>query len=171
MGISPVIYRAYNSLFRRQGTNKIGYFGANPNKQYDFDHKEDEALFFDGNFVTRKLECLEKAFEEYKTLANEHAGPAVIESFGEAPYQNIVKDEALTLSEKQQKLTVRYMNGAGITTNKYIIGEERSFTIIAFPVPAIGEKFCDIFNDILRINTLEYELYSNIQINIEVFFL
>ena len=163
MGLSPVIYRAYNSLFRRQGTNKIGYFGANPNKQYDFDHKEDEALFFDGNFVTRKLECLEKAFEEYKTLANEHAGPAVIESFGEAPYQNIVKDEALTLSEKQQKLTVRYMNGAGITTNKYIIGEERSFTIIAFPVPAIGEKFCDIFNDILRINTLEYELYSDIQ--------
>ena len=33
---------------------------------YDYDHKEDEALFYDGQFITRKLECLKTAFETYK---------------------------------------------------------------------------------------------------------
>lgn len=30
-------------------------------------------------------------------------------------------------------------------TNEYIKGEERSFTIIAFPVPDLGDKFEEIF--------------------------
>lgn len=163
MGLQPVIYRAGSSLFRRQGTHKIGYYGANPNKQYDFDHKEDEALFFDGNFVTRKLECLEAAFEEYKELAYVHAGPAVMESFGEKIIDLVNKDSANVLDESQQKLQVRYASGSGVITNRYIKGEERSFTIIAFPVPEIGENFETIFEETIKINTLDYKLYQSIQ--------
>ena len=47
--------------------------------------------------------------------------------------------------------------------NCYIKGEERSFTIIAFPVPDIGEQYAEIFDDIVRINTLDYKLYQGIQ--------
>lgn len=36
------------------------------------------------------------------------------------------------------------MSMSGQITNQYIIGEERSFTIIAYPVPEIGEKFEEI---------------------------
>ena len=42
-------------------------------------------------------------------------------------------------------------------------GDETSFTIIAFPVPAIGEHFPEIFKETIRINTLDYELYRNMQ--------
>lgn len=163
MGLKPVIYRAGSSVFRRQGTNKVGYYGADPNRQYDYDHKEDEALFLDGQFVTRKLECLQAAFEEYKELAYVHAGPAVIEGFGEKLFVPVVKPEANVLSEEQQKLLVKYQSQSGKITNQYIKGEERSFTIIAFPVPEIGEQFKEIFDETVRINTLDYQTYQKIQ--------
>ncbi|MGN0345754.1 MAG: aminopeptidase [Lachnospiraceae bacterium] len=163
MGLKPVIYRAGNSFFRRQGTAKVGYFGANPNKQYDYDHKEDEAIFLTGQFVTRKLECLKAAFEEQKENANGHAGPAVMEIFGETPFVPVVKDTACALSSEQQKLSVKYAMQSGKITNEYITGEERSFTIIAFPIPEIGSNFEEIFADVIRINTLDYMKYQKIQ--------
>ena len=47
--------------------------------------------------------------------------------------------------------------------NEYVKGEERSFTIIAFPVPEIGENFEEIFDGVLKLNTLDYRLYQGIQ--------
>ncbi len=55
------------------------------------------------------------------------------------------------------------MSMSGQITNQYIIGEERSFTIIAYPVPEIGEKFEEIFAETVKINTLDYTLYQNMQ--------
>ena len=40
---------------------------------------------------------------------------------------------------------------------------ERSFTIIAYPVPEIGEKFEEIFAETVKINTLDYKKYQKIQ--------
>ena len=45
----------------------------------------------------------------------------------------------------------------------YIPGTETSFTIIAFPLPEIGAEFEAIFKETIRINTLDYELYRDIQ--------
>lgn len=59
----------------------------------------------------------------------------MIEIFGEKPFSPKANKDALSFNEKQQKLQVRYDNEAGQITNRYIIGEERSFTIIAYPVP------------------------------------
>lgn len=42
-------------------------------------------------------------------------------------------------------------------------GDETSFTIIAFPVLAIGEQFTKIFKETIRINTLDYELYRDMR--------
>jgi len=163
MELKPVIYRAYSSLFRRQNVQKIGFFGANPNMQYDYDHSKDEALCLDGQLVTRKLECFKEAFEEYKEKAYGHAGPAVIEIFGEEPFVPENKSESYKLDKEQQQLTVKQASKMGALTNEYIKGEERSFTIIAFPVPSIGENFEAIFDETLEINTLDYYLYQRLQ--------
>ena len=48
-------------------------------------------------------------------------------------------------------------------TNYYIHGEERSFTIIAWPVPEIGEKYEEIFQEVIRINTLDAKVYEKVQ--------
>ena len=60
-------------------------------------------------------------------------------------------------------MAVELANETAQITNRYIIGEERSFTIIAFPVPEIGEQFEEIFAETVKINTLDYQLYQRIQ--------
>lgn len=164
MGLQPVIYRsAVHGADRNRRGLRTGYSGAVPNKQFDYDHKEDAALFLDEDLVQRRLRAMQVAYEKHKEEANTHAGPAVIEIFGEKPFSPKANKDALSFTEKQQKLQVRYDNEAGQITNRYIIGEERSFTIIAYPVPEIGEQFEEIFRETVKINTLDYRKYQRIQ--------
>ena len=46
---------------------------------------------------------------------------------------------------------------------EYIRGDERSFTIVAYPVPEIGERYEEIFDEIIRINTLDAGTYEKVQ--------
>lgn len=163
IGLRTTIYRAGSNIFQGRSVNKNGYCGANPNKQFDYDHREDQALVLDKLLVERKLDCMKNAYEQYKQEAAVFGGPAVAEIFGEKPFVPITKKTVYKLSEKQQKLSVEYASKAGAMQNEYIPGEERSFTIIAFPVPDIGERYEEIFDDIVRINTLDYKLYQGIQ--------
>ncbi len=163
IGLQATFYRAGSNIFQGRSVNKNGWSGANPNKQFDYDHREDLALILDGALAERRLEGLRNAFEKCKTQAAVFGGPAVLEIFGEKPFVPKTKKQAAHLSEKQQKLLVEYAGKAGALQNEYIKGEERSFTIIAFPVPDIGEQFAEIFDDIVRINTLDYKLYQGIQ--------
>ena len=163
IGLAPTIYRAAASILQGKGLSRIGYYGAIPNKQYDFDHKDDQALFLDKRLVQVKLEALKEAYELYKNEAAVFGGPAVVEVFGETPFELKEKKEALHLSKEQQKLSVEYMSAAGEIQNRYIKGEERSFTIIAFPTPEIGDAFPEIFDEVIKINTLDYGLYQRMQ--------
>lgn len=137
--------------------------GTAANKQFDYDHKEDCAYYIDKAYVERCLEVRKTYFEEEKLLAAGMAGPAVIEVFGEEPFSPDTKKEALHYDKKQQQLCVYEMSQSGQITNKYIKGDERSFTIIAYPVPAIGAQFEEIFEETVKINTLDYALYQRMQ--------
>lgn len=163
IGLQSTFCRAGANIFQGRSVNKNGYCGANPNKQYDYDHKEDMALFLDGALAERKTEAVRNVFERHKELAALYGGPAVVESFGEEPFVPENKETACRLSEKQQKLSVSNAGKIADIQNEYIRGEEHSFTIIAFPVPQIGERYEEIFDDVVRINTLDYMLYRNIQ--------
>lgn len=163
MGLRPVIYRAAVNSVNKKQQYRVGYFGAIPNKQYDYDHRADGAVYLDKAFVERKLGVLRTAYEEYREMARVHAGPACVETFGEQPFLPESKESAYQLSKKQQKLSVYYDNEAAQITNQYIPGEERSFTIIAFPVPEIGPDYREIFREVVKINTLDYQRYQRIQ--------
>lgn len=163
MGLKPVIYRALESVFHKKGVHRIGYFGAAANRQFTYDHREDEALYLDKRYMRRRLEALKEAYEAYKEEAREHGGPACIELFGEIPFAPESKATACALDEKQRALSVEYASEAGELVNAYIPGEERSFTIIAFPVPEIGKDFPAIFDAVIAMNTLDSKLYQKIQ--------
>lgn len=163
IGLQSTFCRAGANIFQGRSVNKNGYCGANPNKQYDYDHREDMALFLDGALAERKTEAVRNVFERHKELAALYGGPAVVESFGEEPFVPENKETACRLSEKQQKLAVSNAGKIADIQNEYIRGEERSFTIIAFPVPEIGKQYEEIFDDVVRINTLDYMLYRDIQ--------
>ena len=117
----------------------------------------------DKAFRDRKIGVLKTAYEQYKKEAAVYAGPAVIETFGEPGFEPVNKPEAWAFTEKQQNLYLEYRNLSMPVVNEYIPGDETSFTIIAFPVPAIGEHFTEIFKETIRINTLDYELYRDMQ--------
>lgn len=163
MGLKPVIYRSAVHAVNRRQHLRIGYYGAIPNQQFEYDHRNDAGLFLDEDFVGRKLRCIRNSYEKMKELAAVHGGPAVVEIFGETPFAPASCEDAIALDEKQQKLQVHLNNETGQITNRYIRGEERSFTIIAYPTPQIGEQFEDIFRETVKINTLDYNLYQRIQ--------
>lgn len=163
MGLSPVIYRSGVSMLTKRQHLKIGYYGAIANKQYEYDHRDDQALFLDKKFVERKLEVMQTTYDHCKDLARVFAGPACIEMFGEEPFVPEVKEEVLTLNEKQQELSVSFDSRQSQLVNTYIPGDERSFTIIAYPVPEIGDKYEEIFDEIIRINTLDAKVYEKVQ--------
>lgn len=163
MGLRPVIYRDSINSMGNRGNGKKGCFVKSVNRQFDYDHKSDRAFYLDKAFVERRLEVLRTSYEKYKDLAAVYAGPAVIETFGETPFQPKNKPEVLNYTDKQQELNVYNAGASAQITNQYIKGEERSFTIIAYPIPAIGRDFKEIFARTVEINTLDYMLYRDMQ--------
>jgi leucyl aminopeptidase (aminopeptidase T) len=163
MGLRPTIYRAAVSVITKRQQIRIGYYGGVANPQYDYDHKDDMGLFLDKRLVERRLDVLKNTYEQHKTMAGEFAGPACMEVFGEIPFSPEHKEHAVKLSKKQEEYEVQYQSKAGQITNKYIKGEERSFTIIAWPTPEIGDQFEEIFDEVIRINTLDADIYEKVQ--------
>lgn len=163
MGLKPTIYRCENNIFNKSVVRKRGYFGADANRQFLYDHKDDAALFLDRKLMNRKLEVLRAAYEAVKEKAAVYAGPAVIEVFGELPFAPEAKDEVCSLDAEQQKLSAELKGASQDIVSSYINEEERSFTIIAFPVPGIGDRFVEIFDETIRLNTLDYRTYERIQ--------
>ena len=153
MGLEPVIYQ-------------VGYTTTSPNRQYAYDHRYDDALYLDKAYIKRKLEVSRHAYESRKQLAGKMAGPAVIEIFGETPFEPENKKQAYSLSEEQQKLKSEYITEYQTMVQEYIKGDERSFTIIAFPIPEFGDDFEQMFKETVKINTLDSEIYGKVQQNI-----
>lgn len=163
MGLESIIYREARHSINRRPQGSPGYVSSKPSKQYEFDHREDMALYLDKKLNERRLSVLHSAYEEYKELAAVHAGPAVMEIFGEHPFMPESCPAALHLDAKQQEIMVTYNSEAGQLVNRYIPGDQLSFTIIAWPIPEIGDNYEEIFREIVKINNLDYHLYQGIQ--------
>lgn len=162
-GLSVVFPRCAVNSVNKNPAGRGGYGSSSPNKQYDYDHRYDSAVYMDKAFRDRKLSVLKTAYELNKKEAGDYAGPAVLEIFGEEGFSPVNKKEAWAFTEKQQKLYLEYRNLSMPVANEYMPGDETSFTIIAFPAPAIGPDFEEIFKETIRINTLDYDQYQKLQ--------
>ena len=163
MGLKPTIFRTSHSVITRGRNSQIGFYNISGNKQYVYDHRDDIGLVMDKQYVERKLEVMRTTYEQNKEIAAGYAGPAVIDIFGEKTFVPQAKPEAVRLNEKQEELLVAMNGRAGRLTNEYLPGDERSFTIISWPVPEIGEQYHEIFDETIKINTLDYKLYQKVQ--------
>jgi leucyl aminopeptidase (aminopeptidase T) len=163
MGLEPVIYRAAVNCTNKRQNLKIGYHSTGPNRQYDYDHRFDNGLFLDKAYNKRKLEGVRAAYEHFKEEASLFAGPSVVEVFGEKNFIPESKEEVIKLDKRQQKLLVDFNRDSNLVMNKYIKGEETSFTMIAYPLPEIGSRFEEIFAETVKVNTLDNQTYKEIQ--------
>lgn len=151
-GLRPLISR---------GANQTEAIDTNP--QFAYDHRFDNSIYYNKAVKDRSLSVLKKVYDEYAKDADVYAGPAVFEYFGENIFNPLSKKNACVLSEEQQNLKVEYQISANALVNNYIKRDAFSFTIIAFPVPEIGSIYPEIFEECILINTLDTDMFSDIQ--------
>lgn len=142
---------------------KAGYSATTLNPQFEYDHRQDAALYADRMFIQKELQAYRKAYEKYRQEVSGYLGPACVETFGYPHFLPVNKKEALHFDKRQTKLDLELRSALGELTYRYIKGDQTSFTIIAYPVPSIGSRFEEIFAETVRCNTLDNEKYTVIQ--------
>ena len=162
-GLETVLPGSPVRLADRIPGSQVFQLSLSPNRQFCFDHRYDQALFWDKAFTERKITELKNSYEELKADAGIYAGPAVMEYFGEKDFTPVNKPEAYRLSGRQLKLLNGYQAALSELRDIYIPGDETSFTIISWPIPEIGEFYPALFDDIIRINTSDNDFYRSVQ--------
>ncbi len=133
------------------------------NKQYDYDHRFSQAVFFDQKFVDKMLKAHERALRQMADLLRLQAGPVYVEQFGEQPFCPQDNPAAFKLSPEQRQLLQQFSGLTAQNFYRYYKREESSFCIIAFPSPEIGNDFRRIFADTLEVNLLDSMHYARLQ--------
>ena len=165
-GLKVIIPSEVPTLFHSFYQGDMGLSGANPNPQYFYDHREDIALFLDESLQAKRLEGLANAYRKLRDRTVLYAGPAVLETFGREPFSPEQNAYAPRLSVSQQKLVTEYEIKAADLYSEAVIAKDRSFTIIDFPLPAVAQtrdEYEEIFDAVIRINTLDNDLYESTQ--------
>lgn len=162
LGLSVIVCRdAIHSI--NKTTGKLGLVSCSANPQYDYDHRMDKGLYLDKALCERIIGVTKAAYEQYADLADDYAGPAWMDVFGEVPFEPAAKEENIRLSDKQQKLAVRMAGQLTEIANQYIDASAISFSIIAWPLPSIGEQFEAIMDETIKVNNLDNDLFRSIQ--------
>jgi len=142
---------------------KAGYTVTNVNIQYDYDHRNDEGLLADKQWYARKETSLHRVYDANKEVLALYAGPLVLETFGERLLLPENVAEAIQLDKRQQRLKVESSGRLGAMVEQYIPSDKTSFTIVAYPLPSIGADFEAIFEETLRLNQLDNDVYRKVQ--------
>ncbi len=166
MGLETVIMPKPYRLADKNPDRNIGYDTTGPNKQFEYEHRYDNAILMRKAYIDRKQSITEAVYEELKEELSLYAGPAVLEVFGEEDFEPKNAKWAYSYDDKQSKLFVESRTELAMLMERYVKRAEISFTIIAWPLPGIVEDFGtykDIFEDIEKVNTLDAELFRDLQ--------
>jgi len=165
MGLRSILHRYAVSRLNRRLVRLVGFESTPANRQFNFDHRMDDAVFLTPRYATRKINAVERAYKEIEEYLPGYAGPAVIETFGEVLFSPEIREEAAAWTEEQTEIDRRIVTQSGLISEKYLPGDSYSFSIISFPLPEIGEeeRFREIFRETVRLNTLSNDEYLPIQ--------
>lgn len=133
------------------------------NKQFSFDHKFDEGLYMTAEVNEKEIEGYAKAAAKLEKELKDYSGILYVEKFGADPFSPVSNNARIKLTEQQQKYTQAFDIAASQTVDKYMPEAERSFCMVAFPTPEIGENFEAIFADTVRINQMDSDAHEKIQ--------
>ncbi len=162
-GYDFTVPRSPRHLLMTSPRGAMAYY-VSPNRQMDYDHSYDLSLFMGDRITARMLEERRQLFKMlYHQGVSDYAGPVVMESFGEPDFTPVQKEEILHFTEHQTRVYGNYRNSLQLLTHEYILEEERSFTIISWPLPSIGDQFPEIFRDTIEVNTMDPTKYGHIQ--------
>jgi aminopeptidase len=138
-------------------------FTTSANRQYGYDHRFDNALYLDEELVEKYPAILTEATAECGDFLKEFAGPIYFDTFGEKPFAPVNKPACLKLSAEQQQLSQKMNIQRSQIMDEYISRSTTSFCIVGFPLPEIGEKFVEIFEETNAINMIDTIHHEDIQ--------
>ncbi len=144
-------------------SRRIGVSGTLPNRQYAYDHRNDYILYYTNRYLGLAKECLERAYNELKDAMKVIAGPACMETFGEADFIPVNKETAINPDDKMNSVITKHKSECAMILRKFADMEKVSFTIIAYPLPEIGDRFDEIFTATNMVNMLDNSKYRDIQ--------
>ena len=153
--------RPQHFLTRSPGRSRQLY--ESPNPQMDFDHSYDLALVMGDRISARMLEEQRQIFRSYGDEIGRYAGPVVMESFGAPAFEPVDVPERLRFTTHQAEVYGHYQNNLQLLVHEFVREEERSFTIIAWPLPTIGPNFEAIFRETEEVNMLSSATYRPVQ--------
>lgn len=153
--------RPQHFLTRTPGRSRQLY--ESPNPQMDFDHSYDLALVMGDRICARMLEEQHRIFRSYGDEIGRYAGPVVMESFGAPAFEPVEEPARLRFTTHQSEVYGHYQNSVQLLVHEFVREEERSFTIIAWPLPTIGPDFEAIFRETEAVNTLSSAAYRPVQ--------
>ena len=149
---------------------KEGYIGyvsgvsrVPENRQASFDHKFDDALYFDEAFLDLQVKAYGEMMEKHKDKLYAYLGIMFVETFGESPFSPSSKPENLKMSSAQTELKQKLANEKMNIREKYLPSEETSFCILGLPTCHAGERLPEIFEATCRINAMANEDYEPVQ--------
>ena len=120
MGLDVILARCAQSRLVKRGVVKQGYESTPANRQFEYDHRNDERFFLDSRLVDRRVKAAAKSYEVLGEKIKEFAGPAVIETFGEDLFSPERKESMVQLTEEQQELSRTMFGKLGEVSNRYL---------------------------------------------------
>lgn len=156
MGLSPLVFTDPFTAARPR------IISTKPSYQYAYDHRFDDALYFDKDYTSAYEIAYAKYLDKHQALIKVMAGPAVQESFGEIPFLPKSKSDNIAYNDEQTEIKNVHTTNTNKNFKKYLPGSAYSFVIITYPVPSIGERYKEIFDEIIKVNTLDNATYDRI---------
>lgn len=159
------LYRQVFLEFRKRNLEStvLNVYSTSPNKQYQYDHKFDRALYLNEEFSKLELQRVIEGLRQNKDILDGYSGAVVFAKFGEKPFTPQNKSDNLKLDDIQKEKLRSLNNDLLKIRSKYLRPSETSFCMIAFPIPEIGDDFEEIFAATVDINSLDSEKYERIQ--------
>ncbi len=148
--------RSISPVFTRVSTQPV-------NRQADYDHKFDWSLYISPEAVERLVSESRSAYEALGPLPSRYSGVISVSTFGNEPFSPVPSPHAARPGPESdalyRELTTRIMK----LSEEFMPRAGWSFTAAAFPSPAIRGDFPSIFEDTVRMNTLDNSEYAVIQ--------
>lgn len=155
-GLKPIVYSHYFTAPRPY------LMSTRPSRQFAYDHRFDDALYLTKEYVSAYEKAFSNALEKHKDKVRKSAGIALQECFGEKPFSPKSKTSIISYNDEITEYKNELTTAVNKLVNDYLPSSLDSFVIITYPIPSIGETYQEIFDEVIKVNTLDNDTYDRI---------
>lgn len=155
--LAPLVY------YDTHGSNRPRIINTKPSQQMEYDHRFDDELFLSEEWSAIRINALDMSFKAMKENITSMAGPAIVEVFGDTPFSPLSKPDCIKYDETTKEIKSKFLNNYQQVFSQYLPRSLYSFTMNSYPVPEIGVDFDAIFDATIEVNTLDEQVYMEVQ--------